>query len=59
MLISTINTLLNTYEIQPYPCAKTWNEEQEVVEWTATSVVEAACRDSCQRNKSPNGCSTT
>ena len=47
MLISTINTLLNTYEIQPYPCAKTWNEEQEVMEWTATSVVEAACRDSC------------
>ena len=58
MLISTVNALLNTYEVQPYPSAKTWDEEQEVVQWTAASVVEAASCDSCHWHESPKSGNT-
>lgn len=58
MCVRTINTILNTYKVPPYPRTEVWYEEQEVVVCATTSVVEAACCNSEEWDKSPDECDT-
>jgi hypothetical protein len=56
--VRAINALLNTYKVPPYQRTEIWHEEQEVVEWATTRVVEATCCNSVEWDKRPDECDT-